>query len=719
MRTGFDLLVLALFFAASASALTTISSLPYVASTAGETYNLSGNLSSAGDGVIINASNVVLDCGANLSGANTGAGVIVNGSATGVSITNCVIDSFETGVLVNTTGSAVSVLATNFSNLRSSTGNAFGINAITSTIVTVSNTVFSNVFAGTSGGAGAGGGSGFGINASNAFISNTVITGVFGSDGLTGSFPSGQGGAGGWAYGIVLLNGSITDSSISNLRGANIGPSYSGTPAVGSGIGIQGKNTVLTNVNVSGVLSGDSGYAGGNSIYGVYSTNAVGNKNLINNVWVKNVSSTIVAEVGTYFNHLFSSDVLNLNSSDASITTPISFNSNTTLVGGCNVLGTITDTGVANGFFSTCQRIEVRAFNELNASQYLTHSVSAFNGTDSVSNNSAGITCLAGSIVPNFVVTATVSNTTSYYARNYIFPAFGPNSTWVFDAFLLPTSDSNALFVRFNIKSSGGSPVAGATISVSKYFGSALTVVGQGVTDSVGITSFYLDSLTPYTIVASATGYNSSTISITPSVNDYTMFLAPVLGGGMNASFNDVYFSLAPLLFNNGINLVNYSVVSTDSQLALYWLNVWYNGSILYSNNGSNPGGGSIAVNVNASGKTKDLVLEVNFTKTSGYGYWGNRSYNLSSSVAAINNSWFRVLTDVPAQANSQLGTGLFALIIIALASAYATRMGAPIGGGIVGLVFTVIFGAFSWLPWTTSLICIVSYVSLLITSRS
>jgi len=78
--------------------------------TLNESYTMSGNLnltSCPGDGLIINVSNIVLDCnGYNITGSSSGSGVLIDYSDNNT-IQNCTINGFNEGIYINGTNTTV------------------------------------------------------------------------------------------------------------------------------------------------------------------------------------------------------------------------------------------------------------------------------------------------------------------------------------------------------------------------------------------------------------------------------------------------------------------------------------------------------------------------------------------------------------------------------------------------------------------------------------
>lgn len=105
-----------------ASAETNITSLPYTINTSGS-YYLNGNLSSIGDGIIVNADDVTIDFkGHTISGNGTGNGVNTN-EFSNIQIKNGTITNFSVGVLnPGTNGKLTSVL-----NIRAVSNTSHGI----------------------------------------------------------------------------------------------------------------------------------------------------------------------------------------------------------------------------------------------------------------------------------------------------------------------------------------------------------------------------------------------------------------------------------------------------------------------------------------------------------------------------------------------------------------------------------------------------------------
>lgn len=227
----------------------TISGLPYSLTTSNAAYNLTANLTSAGNGIVFasGVENVSIDClGHNLTGVNTSIGVTLQNNKN-VTITNCSILNFQYG-LKAFNGSELR-LTNNTVVSQTALGVASTSNAVYALWLNASNSTFyDNVFKSTSGAGADGniGASGYASNTSTAvtvlsslnYFARNTITATSGTGGAGGGW-SGGGGVGGdgapsgIAYGLLLTasNNSFTNNTFTVKSGVG------GLGGTGGGVG--------------------------------------------------------------------------------------------------------------------------------------------------------------------------------------------------------------------------------------------------------------------------------------------------------------------------------------------------------------------------------------------------------------------------------------------------------------------------------------------------
>lgn len=254
---------------------------------------------------------------------------------------------------------------------------------------------------------------------------------------------------------------------------------------------------------------------------------------------------------------------------------------------------------------------EIRAYDQQTMNQII------FNATftnSSFSFNTGNILSYTNDTV-NFqgAVTILIQNASYYSAtlhRNMI------NETNLLTVVLNPKTNPNLIMVRFHVVNLQGGFVANALVSLTQNGYEA----GSAYTDSSGTVTFYLDSTLSYAVSTIASGYQATSQAVTPVTNDYTI----TLGGATSyapfvSDFSNIFISLTPDAINYAKNwtIFNYTVLSTDSQLAQYGLYLYYNGVPIFSQINSSPAsGGSIVLNASTAGRNGNFTINYFFRKT-------------------------------------------------------------------------------------------------------
>jgi hypothetical protein len=131
--------------------------------------------------------------------------------------------------------------------------------------------------------------------------------------------------------------------------------------------------------------------------------------------------------------------------------------------------------------------------------------------------------------------------------------------------------------------------------------------IGSGFTDSTGAISFWLSPSSTYSVEVSAAGYTSQTVSISSSVNQFTIRLLPIGGsvvfpsGLQNTSWAfSPSANFIPLNYTNN-QTISFTIVDTDSNLSYFKLYLYFNGSVIYSFNATTAAGETILYSLNTS----------------------------------------------------------------------------------------------------------------------
>lgn len=288
----------------------------------------------------------------------------------------------------------------------------------------------------------------------------------------------------------------------------------------------------------------------------------------------------------------------------------------------------------------------------------------------------------------------------SYYPRSIVGTV--NNNTSNFSAYLLPLSYLSAIYVRIHVQSAIFQPIQSATVVFQRSIGGSTVTTASCLTDSTGTCAQYLDSLANYQISISAGGYNSQTNAITPVGNDYTFTLSSSNVIIYPGSYANLTYSLLPFLLNLPTNwtIINWTIISDDSQLASWGLNISYGGAIIYnSSNTTSPSGGTILVNVTTIGRVGNLTATGFFQKAGQPILYYSQRYFIYQNATSNSGSLDTLMSNVYSQGKSPFIIGFLIIIIVALLAGGLNAL-LVVGAG-MGLItaFLLLFFAGFLLP--------------------
>lgn len=191
-------------------------------------------------------------------------------------------------------------------------------------------------------------------------------------------------------------------------------------------------------------------------------------------------------------------------------------------------------------------------------------------------------------------LTASVSST-GYGTRNYYVDVSLLNPVNI-SAYLLPDADGqNVLFTAAN---KNYVAVAGATMTLSKLYGSNWTTVQQGVTDQTGGFVFFLDPDVNYKLLITASGYSNYTTTTMFPLTSYTFYLNSSAGSSVIPSYWSYWKNMTGSCnYTNSTRTLNCTWADTSSSLSLITSNVTKRNTtatVSYCSNTSNATSGSL-----------------------------------------------------------------------------------------------------------------------------
>lgn len=334
----------------------------------------------------------------------------------------------------------------------------------------------------------------------------------------------------------------------------------------------------------------------------------------------------------------------------------------------------------------------------------------ATNGTNTTTNYSVIGTFLneTYNAFPQGSVTFTFNNSVNgtYFPRSYIL-TISSSTSQILNVYLLNNTVSTVA-ATYCTQNAGGVAISGASLTVQRLIGSSYVTVAQGTTGSDGCFTFYLDSLTTYQIIASATGYNTGTFTVQPKAGtSYITLTNNIAVKGFQTSYSDdddlVLTRLLPE--DSSVNfdwvLVNFTVYSLNSTLTNWGMYCLYNGTAIYNVNvTTSPSGGTTTSNITLTNKTSPLNFYC-------YGLFDRTGYN----TTFVNRTFYIGIVNQTYNATnlqnglSNAGNGTFsqqtlvgASILLALVGTAGIAPYVPVGSGIIFMGFINAFGMIGWI---------------------
>jgi hypothetical protein len=351
-------------------------------------------------------------------------------------------------------------------------------------------------------------------------------------------------------------------------------------------------------------------------------------------------------------------------------------------------------TQAANEYNNFCPvyPLAITAYNESSTAQSVMFNIVASNTTSSFSLNDINLSkniSYCNQSFPSGAATISISNT-SFFSPRYYYPSLTYGGNYTLNAYLLPLS-ADYIQTTILIKNELGNTVPGAVVTIQKMIDGTYTTVAQDTVDGVGQAFFTVDKNTNYYLIATASGYNTTTLYFQFSQIQYTV----TLYGGVNYNIWDnstsgIYWNVTPGIYMlTGLQNFNFSIVDTNSSLSFWGMSIDYNGTQLYFSNQTASAGGFVNYSVNVSNYPGHINMTIFFKRVNGtffdpvYQYWGY-------SVIANNNSLVNAMGNVGSSNLSPITKSLLALVIITMVVGYVGSQ--SFTGGIL-LCVTMMWG--------------------------
>jgi hypothetical protein len=118
------------------------------------------------------------------------------------------------------------------------------------------------------------------------------------------------------------------------------------------------------------------------------------------------------------------------------------------------------------------------------------------------------------------------------------------NTTTNTTLYLLASTDG--IYVTFQTISSLNSPISGASVLITRLIAGATTTIGQGITDSAGAYTIWLNPNYDHVITASKTGFGSNSQTIRPTQSSYTLILTAAQNYTYVSDFSGLLWGIFP-----------------------------------------------------------------------------------------------------------------------------------------------------------------------------
>lgn len=274
-------------------------------------------------------------------------------------------------------------------------------------------------------------------------------------------------------------------------------------------------------------------------------------------------------------------------------------------------------------------------------------------------------------------------------------------------------SSTEGSYIRFNIKTTGGSPISGALVTAERFIGGSYKTISSKLSDDAGVARIFLDPTVAYRITVSKSGYITTTSFIQPTAEDYTIYLSTGMEEVEGTPFDTISYSITVegtpihltdyLLWNTTHNqTINFTISDWNNTLEYYGMAL-YNDSVsvsnlLFNQSDTTSSGGTITASINTTYLNQVIVNA----------YFKGTGYDETTIIKTLHvykvNITDYTLAGTFALLNANVSISGFAKAIISMIISSFTAMGIgmkhTIGGGIIGLGVLAAFAMFGWVSW-------------------
>lgn len=309
----------------------------------------------------------------------------------------------------------------------------------------------------------------------------------------------------------------------------------------------------------------------------------------------------------------------------------------------------------------------------------------------------------------------------TYGSRSYILTIDSTTAT-ILNVYLLNYSIVTAVYENVCTITSAGTAIAGATVTFQKSISGSYVTVAQLTTGSDGCGALWTNTATLYQIIASATGYNTGTVTAYGKGTQYLVLTSTTATLGWGSSYTDSADTILARLLPETTSLttdpatINYTVYSSNATLTSFGMYCDYNGTSIYNVNVSgSPSGGSTTSSIALSNKTNPTSFYCyGFFSRSGYNdTYVNRTYQIYTTNTTFRNASISNAVNNSITANFSTGTLTIAAIVLTTVgtaglTGISASAGAPLGAGIIS---TALITGFGFLGWINPLLVLLYWV--------
>lgn len=192
-------------------------------------------------------------------------------------------------------------------------------------------------------------------------------------------------------------------------------------------------------------------------------------------------------------------------------------------------------------------------------------------------------------------------SSTGYPQRQYYFSGTLTNQSTNKVLYLLQSG--SGIYTTFQVMTQANNPLPSATIQIERQFGGIWTLISQGVTDSSGSATFYLNPNYEHRITVTKSGYSSSQQIVKPAQSAYTIVLSI---GSSNISYTNVLeginYKISPkedFLMPNTTYTFGLNITSSLCNLVNYKLEISNSSNILSYVEGHESCGSNLSLSIN------------------------------------------------------------------------------------------------------------------------